>query len=77
ARFTDESRLHVSRVLPRRSPKGQSILGHALAVPISLRCVQGMPVPAPAEVWCQLAALLGIDDLVIAGDALLRRKGPL
>lgn len=32
----------------------------------------GLPVTSPATTWCQLASVLGLDDLVIAGDSLLR-----
>jgi hypothetical protein len=33
--------------------------------------IVGLPVCAHAEVWCQLAATLGLEDLVIAADHLL------
>lgn len=69
--------LHVSSVLPTRAPKGRGIAGHALAARTPLRRVHGLPVPEPAEVWCELAALLTVDDLVVVGDALMRRHAPL
>jgi hypothetical protein len=76
SRFADEP-LHVSAVLPVRAPKGKGVRGHSLAVapPIHLR--EGLPVPEPTEVWCELAAMLTVEELVIVGDALLRRKQPL
>ncbi|MGO4593883.1 endonuclease domain-containing protein [Leifsonia sp. 2TAF2] len=69
--------LHVSSVLPSRAPKGRGVIGHALGRAPRLRAITGFTVPEPVEVWCQLAAQLTVDDLVLAGDALLRRKHPL
>ncbi len=69
--------IHVSSVLPVRAPKGRGVIGHALGHPPPLRTVCGLKVPEPQEVWCELAALLTVEELVMAGDALLRRKHPL
>lgn len=70
--------LHVSALPPARAPRGRGICGHRLDIPPeAIVRLRGLPVPEPAEVWCELGALLPVDDLVIAGDALLRRKGPL
>lgn len=76
-RLAEDTVLHVSCVVPQRAPKGKGIRGHALSHGPALRTVDGFPVPAPAEVWCQLAAMLTIDELVIAGDALVCRQNPL
>ncbi|MGH1548686.1 endonuclease domain-containing protein [Leifsonia poae] len=72
-----DAEIDVSCVLPARAPKGRGVTGHALATGPTLTEIDGLPVPEPAEVWCQLAAILTVDELVIAGDALLRRKHPL
>ncbi|WP_431221209.1 endonuclease domain-containing protein [Leifsonia xyli] len=69
--------IHVSAVLPARAPKGGGVIGHALRSRPGMRTVRSFPVPSPAEVWCQLAASLSTDELVIAGDALMRRIQPL
>jgi hypothetical protein len=72
------SDLHVSVIAPRRAPKGAGIIGHKLRVePRTLRMLSGVRVPGPIEVWCELAAMLSIDELIWAGDALVRRKHPL
>jgi hypothetical protein len=39
--------------------------------------VKGAPVPDPAMVWVQLSTLVSLDDLIIVGDFLVRRKNPL
>jgi len=76
-RLPVDGRLHVSAVLPERAPEGSSVRGHALADQPELRIVRGMCVPDPVEVWRQLAATLSVEELVIVGDALLRRAAPL
>jgi hypothetical protein len=72
------SDLHVSVIAPRRAPKGAGVIGHKLKVERrTLRMSAGVRVPGPIEVWCELAAMLSVDELVGAGDALVRRKHPL
>jgi hypothetical protein len=39
--------------------------------------VDGMRVTSPVHTWCQLSTVLGLDDLIGLGDALVRRKRPL
>jgi very-short-patch-repair endonuclease len=39
--------------------------------------VRGLPVVGAVEAWCQLASLASEDELIMAGDALLRRHQPL
>ncbi|WP_271178586.1 DUF559 domain-containing protein [Leifsonia poae] len=73
-----KAELHISTVAPRRAPKGAGVIGHRLRIDQdSLRIRSGLRVPQAVEVWCELASLLEGDDLVCAGDALLRRKNPL
>ena len=77
SRLDEHEPLHVSSVLPSRAPKGRGVRGHALAEAPLIRTVKGMRVPEPVEVWCQLAAMLTLGELVIAGDGLMRRRHPL
>lgn len=70
--------LHVAVIPPFRAPKGTGIVGHQVRVESeTLRDWNGLRIPSPVEVWCELASLLPIDVLVQAGDALLRRTDPL
>jgi very-short-patch-repair endonuclease len=39
--------------------------------------LRGLPIVGAVEAWCQLASLATEDELVMAGDALLRRHHPL
>jgi hypothetical protein len=76
----DESteHIHVSVAKPRRAPRGAGVAGHKLTIDLNtLRHWNGFRVPDPVEVWCELAATFTVDELVAAGDALLRRKSPL
>ncbi len=39
--------------------------------------IDGLPVVSPEVAWLQLASVLAVDDVVVAGDYLIRRKTPL
>ncbi|MDR6613228.1 DUF559 domain-containing protein [Leifsonia sp. 1010] len=39
--------------------------------------LHGLRVVSAVEAWCQLATTLAEDDLVVCGDALIRRKEPI
>lgn len=70
------SRVHVAVEFPRTPPRGRGVTGHSLGR-VSAARVGPFPICAPAQVWCQLAALLPREDLVAAGDHLLgARKRP-
>lgn len=70
--------VHVSAVRPARAPRAAGVLGHRITIDSAdLRLIGRLPVPSPAEVLCELAAMLTLDELVIAGDATVRRKRPL
>jgi len=43
---------------------------------VTVRRVAGLPVMPPELVWAQLAAVLQPRELVVLGDALMRRKSP-
>jgi len=42
-----------------------------------LALVDGLPLTAAADTWCQLGQVLSLDELIAAGDSLVRRKSPL
>lgn len=74
----DGEPLHISVAYPRHAPGGRGVVGHSLGS-VSGKIVDGFPVCAPAQVWCQLAGVIGRDDLVAAGDHLVgaRNREPL
>jgi len=57
-------------------PRRAGVNGHrAVRLPRTV-LVEGLPVVSVERAWIQLAAVLALDDLVIAGDFLVRRKSP-
>jgi len=77
SRITDDE-VHVSALVPHNAPRARGIVGHRLqerAVESTL--IHGIPVTTPGETWRHLSTLLTLDELVVAGDALLARRRPL
>lgn len=75
---SDHELLHVGARRPRRAPRAAGIVGHRVTLGEgSVFTLRGLPVPAPVEVLLELAGMLGHDDLVRVGDALVRRTDPL
>ena len=64
--------LHVTVPLDVQPPRRVGVAGHR--GPIGSRRVGGVPVIPPELVWLQLASVLTLDELVVAGDYLVRRK---
>lgn len=73
-------RLHtdvdVAAARPTGRPRGTGVRGHEVGAVSGCSC-DGIPIMHPAEAWCRLAGSLGHRELVIAADALLRRKSPV
>lgn len=72
---SDECDIEVLAIHPARAPRMRGVRGHH-AIEASLALLEATPVTAAAETWCALAEVLALDDLVAAGDSLVRRKGP-
>lgn len=69
--------LDVAALTPDHAPQGAGIIGHRLTRGrYVVSTVAGFTVPTPLQVWAQLAPLLSVDELVIVGDYLIRRKAP-
>ena len=69
--------IHVSVVAPAHAPKAKGVIGHRLTAagaPLEKRGLRALP---PAETWAQLGIALNHEQLVMAGDFLVRRKYPL
>lgn len=71
-----DDRVHV--LAPERDARLRraGVARHFTAHPIHVRLVNGLRVVAPEQTWVQLAHRLPPDDLVVLGDAMLRRTGP-
>lgn len=70
--------LHVSTIASRRAVRIAGVVGHAIDPSrASFLRRDGLLVVEPVEVWCQLAAVLTVRELVVLGDALVRREHPI
>lgn len=77
-RMAHDETLHVSARAPCRAPRHSAVHGHQTRQgEDSVIELHGLPVSSPVETWCQLASLVSERDLVLCGDALLRRQNPL
>lgn len=69
--FEEDAHLHVGAVQPADAPHAKQVSGHRMLVAPRIREVHGLPVADEAEVFCQLGAVLGVEDLVVVADHLL------
>ena len=66
--------IHVSVPKGTTPPRMRGVIGHTKTEQCAVIHVRGLPVLRPEAVWLQLAATLCVDDLIVAGDHLVRRK---
>lgn len=64
----DEQPIHVSVFAPTEPREGARVIGHRFRERFLLGTFAGFPVPVPEQAWLQLATLLSLDDLIVAGD---------
>jgi len=74
ARLRSRAGLDVAVPVGRQYPRRVGVIGHRVPGPLGDRVVDGLPVLHPERVWFQLAPALTIDEMVVAGDHLVRRK---
>lgn len=75
-RLRADGLIDVSVPAAGAQPRRRGVRGHRLDA-WRTRVVDGLPLVPAAVAWAQLASLLTRDELVIAGDFLVRRKRPL
>lgn len=69
--------VHVSVFAPARAPRIAGVVGHTCSLGgVQLGSIRGLRVTPPIDTWLQLAAILALDDLIVLGDALVRRTHP-
>ncbi len=67
--------LHVSVPPHVRAPRDRLVKGHTLIPRPGLVWIShGMRIASARETWCQLATVLGFEDLIIAGESLLAKN---
>jgi len=69
--------IDVAVFVPGHPPQSRGVIGHRISRSVPLRVVSGVRVAPPVETWLQLVGVLELDDLIVATDALVRRKHPL
>lgn len=67
--------LHVTVRSGAQPPRMRGVTGHRGALETTRR-MSGLPVVVPELVWRQLAGTLSLDELIAAGDHLVRRRDP-
>ncbi len=77
-RFRAGFPVHLGRESEVAAPmRRRNVIGHRCPEGAAIREVDGVRIISPAWCWTQLGEVLGIEDLVVAGDALLQRAdGP-
>jgi hypothetical protein len=76
ATATSDDFLHLAVPPDGSLPRAKGVLGHR-TTSLDVRTVNGLPTVTPETMWLQLAAQLDLDDLIVAGDHLVRRRRPL
>lgn len=70
--------LHVTGCEVDRAMRRPTVVGHKTALPVRvLELGSGLRASSPVDAWCECASLLSVDDLIVMGDGLIRRRGPL
>lgn len=68
-------RVEVGSFWPVQPPRTSFVTGHRVKSDVlELKVIDGVQVPSPADVWCQLAAVSTLTQLVQAGDFTLSGK---
>ncbi|GAB3118951.1 hypothetical protein [Glaciibacter psychrotolerans] len=70
--------LHVGMPSPECASRASGVIGHKLQIdPRDVGTCSGLRVTSVPRTWCDLAAVLDLEDLVAAGDRIIHYKNPL
>ncbi|WP_461163824.1 hypothetical protein [Arthrobacter sp. R4-81] len=73
----DDWRVHVARRRGFSMPRRANVVGHLLTLlPDEVVEHDGVRLTSPARTWLDLASILNLDELVVAGDSLVCSHGP-
>lgn len=75
-RFEGESIVHVGVVYPARAPRARDVCGHQYRI-AHLADSTSVRVSPPAVAWREVAGDFSLAELVVVGDALVRRQNPV
>lgn len=73
-----EQRLHVTSRHAARAMRRPGVVGHveSIAGPAPHLTLSGLPASGPLDAWCESAALMSVDEVIVMGDGLLSRRNP-
>jgi len=71
--------LHVTIAAPTRAPHAAGIIGHSRPVfdDDVVTAGEGLRVSSPARIFCEMASVLALGDLVAVADHIIHRRRPL
>lgn len=70
-------RIHIARGRSEGKPRRRNVVGHRMTfLPGEVVTVDGVRVTSPARTWLDLAALMGVDELIALGDSFVVSHGP-
>jgi hypothetical protein len=73
----EDWRVHVARRRGCSTPRRANVMGHLLTLlPDEVIEYDGVRLTSPARTWLDLASVLSVEELVIAGDSLVCSHGP-
>ena len=75
-RLESDTRVHVT-MIQGRAPRGPGVAGYTTRRDPHTLLLGPLRVTSPARTWADLAALLTVDELVVAGDRLVGLPQPL
>jgi hypothetical protein len=69
--------LHVTYRDAHRAMRRPDVAGHKSGAEVTVTQLgDGLRVSSPVDAWCECAALLNVDELVVMGDGLVSRRAP-
>lgn len=71
-----EAPVHVAVFAPLEPRQGKRIVGHRFDAAFPLQTVDGLRTPLATRAWLQLATVLGLDELIVAGDFFVTGREP-
>ena len=73
------AQLHVTYRNGARAMRRPGVVGHVEATTLAHVHItpSGVPASAPVDAWCESAALLTSDELIVMGDGLVSRRNPV
>lgn len=70
--FQNEPVTHLSRAFPDARPQRRHVVGHSLKLILGdTTAHRGLPTTSVSRTWLDLAGMLALDDLIVAGDFLV------